>query len=263
MIETVSGARPLDLTVAGLQCHLDEAGAGSPVLLLHRSTGPIWSELHDQLASRHRVLALHMSGYGRSERLVSARTPRDLGILALQALDVLGLDQVDLIGLGFGGWVAAEMLTMQAGRFRAAVLVGAAGVKPSEGFIRDPMMESYEAYIRAGFADPDTFEAVFGAEPAPELVQLWDFSREMTARVTWKPWMWSVTLPDLLRGVPSRTLLVWGSADRIVPLECGQKYARALPGATLEVVEGAGHNIEHEQPDLLTRHIADFFSQED
>ena len=45
------------------------------------------------------------------------------------------------------------------------------------------------------------------------------------------------------------TLVVWGRDDRVVPLECGERYAKALPNARLSVVDNAGHFVEMEQPE--------------
>jgi len=83
----------------------------------------------------------------------------------------------------------------------------------------------------------------------------------MTFRVAWKPYMYNPTLPHLLGGVATRALVVWGRDDRIVPLECGERYAKALADARLEIVEGAGHFIDMEKPDELARLVTRFASE--
>jgi pimeloyl-ACP methyl ester carboxylesterase len=83
----------------------------------------------------------------------------------------------------------------------------------------------------------------------------------MTFRIAWKPYMYSPTLPHLLGGVAAPALVVWGRDDRIVPLECGERYAKALPRARLEIVAGAGHLVDLEKPDDLARLVIDFVSQ--
>ena len=67
-----------------------------------------------------------------------------------------------------------------------------------------------------------------------------------------------LTLPHLLGGVKAPALVVWGSEDRIVPRSCGERYARALPNARLEIVEGAGHCLEMERPGELATLIDRF-----
>jgi pimeloyl-ACP methyl ester carboxylesterase len=56
-------------------------------------------------------------------------------------------------------------------------------------------------------------------------------------------------------------LVVWGRDDRVVPLECGERYVKALPQARLAVIEGAGHLVDMERPADLARTIIDFAAQ--
>ncbi|MCZ6544413.1 MAG: alpha/beta hydrolase, partial [Chloroflexi bacterium] len=107
-------------------------------------------------------------------------------------------------------------------------------------------------------SDDAAFTTAFGEEIDKELRELWDFSREMTARVTWKPWMFNRQLPPLLPEVATPSLLVWGEHDRVIPLDCAKQYEAALPNATLEIVSGAGHLVEMEQPETLAALITGF-----
>src|SRR4051812_21084792 len=82
-----------DVEVAGLRVHTSERGTGRPpFVVLHHSTGPLWTPFHEALAADRAVVAPDLPGYGRSERPDDARSPRDLGILALRALDELEPD---------------------------------------------------------------------------------------------------------------------------------------------------------------------------
>ena len=241
---------------ADLACHLNERGAGPPLVVLHHSTGPFWSPLHEALSESFHVIAPDMPGYGQSTRPVTARHPAHLAALLNQMFATIDLDQIDLVGLGFGGWVAAELATMDQRRLRTLTLVGAAGIRPREGLIHDPMADSWTAYARQCFRDLDHFSAVFGVDPPQEVIDVWDYSREMTARVTWKPWMWSLQLPALLRGVKTPSLVIWGGDDQIVPLDSGRQYNEVLDNSRLEVIPKAGHVVELEEP----RRVADLIT---
>jgi pimeloyl-ACP methyl ester carboxylesterase len=246
-----------DVDVSELSVHLNEMGAGENVLVLHHSTGPLLSAFHDELAGSARVIAVDLPGYGQSARPVHARSPRDLAVYVSQLITTLELDEVHLVGLGFGGWIAAEVATMSQRSLSTLTLVGAAGIKPRSGFIHDPMLSSYIDYMRVGFSRDEVFDDVFGIEPSKELLDLWDYSREMTARLTWKQWMWNLALPDLIRGVQTRTLLVWGAEDRVVPRDCADQYVHGFPNARLEIVDGAGHLVELEQPRVVAQLVID------
>jgi pimeloyl-ACP methyl ester carboxylesterase len=247
------------IDVAGLTLRVMEKGSGEPLVVLHHSTGnPGWIPFYDTLAAGHGVFVPDMPGYGQSARPEWAREPRDIAILLQYALDQAGLrDGVTLVGLGFGGYVAAEMATMNQRRLRTLVLVGAAGVQPSEGEIFDQMLVDFEDYIKAGFSSDDAYHEVFGEAASDEIKQLWDFSREMTARLAWKPYMFNRRLHQLLREVHTPTLLVWGSRDVIVPIGAAKVFEDALADARLEVVEGAGHLVELERPADVAKLIAD------
>ncbi|MBN9493854.1 Flp pilus assembly complex ATPase component TadA, partial [bacterium] len=201
------------LECAGLTLRYLKGGSGHPVVTLHHSTGsPGWLPLHDALAERAEVYLPDMPGYGQSTRPEWAREPRDLAILLGQAIDKLGLDNVALVGFGFGGFVAAEFATMASPRLSHLVLVGAAGLQPTEGEILDEMMVDFDQYVKAGFRNDELYTQNFGEETAPEMKQLWDFSREMTARLTWKPYMFNRRLAPLLAEVAK-------SSDRVVLIE--------------------------------------------
>jgi len=50
-------------------------------------------------------------------------------------LESLELTDVTLVGLGFGGFIAAELATLNEDRLKALVLVGAAGTGPYSGYV--------------------------------------------------------------------------------------------------------------------------------
>ena len=237
-----------------------EGGAGDPVVVLHHSWGgPGWLPFHDALVDLGaRVVVPDLPGWGASERPAWAREPRDIAIIVGRLIETLALDGVKLVGLGFGGYVAAELATMNPSRLGALVLVGAAGLQPKNGEILDQMMLSHRKYIEESFRDADAYTAYVGEEPPDDIRDLWDFSREMTARVTWKPYMFNRRLEPLLGDMHVPTLLVWGKDDKVVPSECAEQYEGALPNASITVVADAGHVVELEQPERLAALVAAF-----
>ncbi len=71
---------------------------------------------------------------------------------------------------------------------------------------------------------------------------------------------WTERIEDALRNVQIPILLIWGSRDRIVPLERGRELASSLRSATLKVVDGAGHPVYLEKPDEFLSLVSDFVS---
>ena len=114
-------------------------------------------------------------------------TPRDIAAMYAWLLAELDATGVSLIGLGFGGWIAAEMASQAPQTFKKLVLVGAMGIKPTEGDIADQAIVSYLDYPRAGFHDQAAFASVYGDVTTDQL-EAWDIARgESRVSVTaWK-----------------------------------------------------------------------------
>lgn len=249
------------IQVAGLRNQVLTGGSGPSVVVLHRDIGnPGWLPFYQQLADRFTVCVPSLPGYGGSERAEWMRSVRDLVAVEQWLLKEIGVDSPSIIGLGFGGWVAAEMASLAPRQFSRLILVGAMGVKPESGEILDQAILNHEDYVRAGFHDQSQFAAVFGAEPDTDQLEQWDIHRETTFRIAWKPYMYNPALPHLLGGVAAPSLVVCGREDRVVPVECGERYQKALPGARLEIVADCGHFVEMERPDELARLVTEFIS---
>jgi pimeloyl-ACP methyl ester carboxylesterase len=253
--------------VAGVGLRVATAGSGPPLVVLHHDIGtPPRLPFYDLLARDFTVLLPAHPGYDGSERPEWMRSVRDLVAVYQWLLAELpptrDAERLCIVGLGFGGWVAAELATLAPRAVHRLVLVGAMGLKPERGDIADQALLSYIDYVRLGFADRAAFDAVFAAEPSTSQLEQWDLNREMTFRIAWKPYMYDASLPHLLGGIVAPTLLVWGREDRIVPLECGERYAKALRQARLEIVEGAGHFVDMERPEALARLVAGFAGRE-
>jgi pimeloyl-ACP methyl ester carboxylesterase len=249
--------------IAGVGLHVARAGSGAPLLVLHHDIGTLDRlPFYDALARHFTVLVPSHPGYGKSERPEWMRSVRDVAVVYQWLLGAHEATRehgtVSVIGLGFGGWIAAELATMSPRALRRLVLVGAMGIKPERGEIADQAIVSYIDYVRLGFTDQRAFDQLFGEAPPTSLLEQWDLNREMTFRIAWKPYMYNAALPCLLGGVTTPTLVAWGRHDRIVPLECGERYVKALPHARLEILEGAGHFVEMEKPDELVRLVRGF-----
>jgi pimeloyl-ACP methyl ester carboxylesterase len=249
--------------IAGSSIHVARAGSGPPLLVFQHDTGtPKGLPFYDALARDFTVLRPAHAGYDGSERPGWMRHVRDMAAVyqALIAHHAVtrGRRDVAVVGLGFGGWMAAEMATMAPAALHRLVLVGAMGIKPERGEIADQALVSYIDYVRLGFADQRNYDRIFGAETPTGVLEQWDLNREMTFRIAWKPYMYNAALPHLLGAVVTPTLVVWGREDRVVPLECGERYVKALSQARLAIVERAGHYVEMEQPEELTTQIRAF-----
>ena len=217
-------------------------------------------DFYDQLAAHYDVLVPEHPGYGESERPEWMRSVRDLSAMYQLMLNALEPGRPSLIGLGFGGWIAAEMATMAPRAIECLVLVGPMGIQPprEDEHILDQALLGYIDYAQAGFHQPEAFAAIYGEEPSVDQLVRWDICREMNFRIAWKPYMYSQTLPHLLKSLSVPTLVVCGDDDQVVPISAAQKYTSVLPQAKLMILPACGHCVDMEKPDELCTLVREF-----
>jgi pimeloyl-ACP methyl ester carboxylesterase len=250
---------------AGVRIQLRRGGTGPPLLILHGELGvPGWLSAYAQLSQHFTVYVPSLPGFGGSARPDWIVTVRDLAAWVTWFVRDLKLSEpLPVIGFSLGGWIAAEIATMNASLFSSIVLVGAAGLQPQEGEVWDYFMHSSREAFAQAFCDPaqsPEYARYYGRSWTPEEEMQAEQNREMAARLLWKPYMRSHTLPALLRGVATPTLVVWGREDAIVPFSACQRYAQAIPGAMVNVLDRCGHMPEMEQPDAFVKMVLDFLA---
>lgn len=251
------------VAVAGTALHLLTGGTGAPMLVLHGVEGfEDWLPFHDALAERATVYAPSHPGYGQTPCPDWMSAIHHQAVFYHWFLQQAALGPVDVVGLGMGGWIAAQMAIMCPHHLRRLVLVDAAGIRPQHADILDIFIIPWKQVIERCFHDPENsseFQRLFGGE-FQEYGGLREASRTMSIRMCFRPYMYDAALPDMVAKVSLPTLVVWGAHDHIMPLECGQRYQHAIAGATLRVLEGCGHWPHYERPQELAQVIGEFLA---
>jgi pimeloyl-ACP methyl ester carboxylesterase len=252
------------ISVGGIKVHTLVGGRGRPLLYLHGAGGPNgWRRWEAALAERFTVYAPAHPGYGLSDSADWMESVRDVARYYLWLIDEAGLDRPVVVGHSMGGWIAAEMATMNPGAMDRLVLLAAAGLKPEQGEILDIFYYPIPELRAMLFHDPSQspeWEELYGQPLTPEQEDLALRNREMSARLTWKPYMHNPRLPRFLPRVQNPTLVLWGKQDLIVPVICGEQYASLMPNATLRVMDNCGHFPHVERPGEYLRIVDDFLA---
>jgi pimeloyl-ACP methyl ester carboxylesterase len=261
----------------GRRIALARLGRGAPVLYLHdfidvHSAVDDWLPFHRMLAERCELIALAHAGCAGSDEDDEAETIGDAVFHVLEALDVLGLDSVPVVGVGVGGWLAAELAVHHPEIVWRLVLVGATGLYVPKQPIADVF---YAAQPMDGERLGDLREVLFG-EPASAIAAEFvpdgrmSMEREMLRyrmfrfanRIGFKPpYLYDRRLSERLWRYQKPTLIVWGTADRFVPIAHAEAYAHGLQSARVELMPGAGHSVHVERPTELATVIAEFMEE--
>jgi pimeloyl-ACP methyl ester carboxylesterase len=249
---TLDDVGPVPLTLA-------DHGHGRPFLLLHGGAGPQSVDgFADLLAAQEpaRVLVPTHPGFGGTPRPEGLDSIRGLARLYTQLLDDLGLSGVTVIGNSIGGWIAAEIALLASPRVSGVILVDAAGLQIADHPIADFFSLTMDQVTDLSYYRPDAFRLDVDHLPEQQKAMM------AANRATLEAYAGrAMTDPSLLGRLPAVTipvLVIWGEADRTVPVEHGRAYAEAIPNARFLLLPEAGHLPQLETPDRLLAAVCDF-----
>ena len=216
-----------------------------PLVLLEGMGGDLhgWRRNVPRLARRCRVVAHDFRGNGESRCPAADWTMTMFVDDTLGLLDHLGIDRAHLYGQSFGGMVAMEIALGHPERVRSLVLAATHGgldrAVPSEE--KAPKGRPWELLYSPGFPDRHPEQVLEDMRGGIE--------QEADARAAqWRVIQgWSAH--DRLGDIAAPTLILHGTADRMIHPENARLLAAGIPGARLHLLEGAGHVYHAEQPE--------------
>jgi pimeloyl-ACP methyl ester carboxylesterase len=250
------------ITIHGVQLEIVDQGQGRPILLLHEEDGLTpHAPFLASLATDGRVIAPSHPGFGHSPDSAWIDTVDDLSYLYLDLLAELHLRDVVVVGCSLGGWIAAEMAVKSTERIAKLILVAPVGIKVGDRETRDIpdiFALSPTEVARLKYHDPPRAVVDYTTRSDEELTVI-ARNREATALYAWEPYFHNPKLRQRLHRINIPTLLLWGASDHFVtPDYYGAAYQKAIPGATLEMIDGAGHLPHIEQPAACVERILAF-----
>ena len=248
------------MTVNGFELDILRRGQGAPVVLLHGMDTVSPNAPFLDLLGRHvEIIAPSSPGFGNSPRAQDFDTIYDLTRLYLALLDHLPYEKVTLMGLSFGGWLAAEVAVASCQRIANLILVDPVGIKlggREERDILDVFNTHPDEVRRKAWADPAKAPN-YDAMTDEELVihaRNWD----SLCLYAWHPYMYNPQLKQWFGRIAAPTLVLWGDHDGVVTPDYGRAYAGLIPGAEFHLIESAGHHPEQEQPERFVQAVAGF-----
>lgn len=256
------------------QTYYLEVGQGRPVILLHGFffDSSVWCRNIESLASYSKVYALDIWGFGLSTR-EQLDFSYDLFIdQVVEFMDLLEIPSATIVGHSFGGGVALGFASQYPERTEKLVLVAAAGLPNPEPLVArlfmlpgvgELLLRLPTNYLRKKMFD-DLFVANANSIPSVVFDKLMRFHRIKGTISSLLSFMRAHFADKLVfnknkileMNIP--ILIIWGSRDRSIPLQVGQKLQSILSSAELYVIESAGHLPQLEQAEKFNDKLLDF-----
>lgn len=265
--------------VGGRSVQIVDRGSGPCVVVLHGNGSMLEdlssSGLIDQLAEKHRVIALDRPGFGGTTRDAGGVwTPKREADALAGILDGLGVDRHVVVAHSWGTLVAlahalrqpasVDGLVLLSGYYFPTTRLDTVMQTPASLPLIGNLLRHTLLPLIARLAAPMAFRKLFKPLPVPQRF-LEEYSVGMATR------------PSQLKSTADDTVSMPGAAGALSPhygevtipvhIICGAEDAivstpgqsvrlhEALPSSSIEVLEGVGHMTHHARPDLVIRAI--------
>lgn len=254
---------------------------GAPLVLLHPFSmcSDVWQPIVPLLAREHEVVALSMPGHFGGDPLpprFSHSVEAAVDLLE-RKLDALGIQKAHIVGNSLGGWFAIELARRQRAHSVVALApgggwalggpehrrlmrrIGVTGALLQVGGPVAGLLSRYALLRRAtlghAVANPTRLspsEARMFIESAWRCSAYFNVLRCMATQA----------LPKPLSPWPCPIRLVWGDADKLLPMDgYSEHFRQILPHAEWVVLKGVGHVPMYDDPDSVARSILDVTSR--
>jgi len=242
------------------ECTVARKGSGQQLLLLHGGGGSIADHpVIDSLAEKFEVIAPTHPGFDGTKVPDHFDGMTELVHFYLDVLDALEIENAILLGISMGGWLAAELASINCQQFSKVILVDAVGVKiggPTDRDVVDVFGIPPNEAAKLMYHNPGNARDM--STLSDEEVAALASNRIALGLYTWEPYMHNPKLPQRLHRITVPTLLIWGESDQLVTPEYGRAYADLMPNAKFTSIPEAGHSPYAEQTELFVREVFAF-----
>ena len=235
-----------------------DEGTGPVMLFLHGWQDGLhtFDSLASLLSADYRIIRVDLPGFGESEMPKTAWHLDNYVGFVKDFIDKLGIKVDILAGHSLGGRIVIKGIAAKIFDAPKIVLIASAGIAerntarnvffgvlaktgrlataiPPLAFLRAPLRKYLYQSLGSDYLSAGPLRETF----------LNIINEDLSASAA------AITKPSLL---------IWGSKDTETPLRDGQRLVTLIPGATLEVIPGAGHFVHREKPQEIVQLIRKF-----
>ncbi len=261
------------LTIDGRTVHVEQRGAGEPLLLLHgfgESTYS-WRAVVPPLKEHYRTIAIDLHGFGYTERPKEpAAYSRDGQLrLILGVLDALKIESAHVAGHSYGGALTLALAARHPARVRSLILIDSAAVTyPDESKSRIAKSRTLSRLALGIALQPNAIRRNLRKAYFDDTLATLEVGRAYSSRLAIEGVLDayaglsspppSAGPPIDLATIQKPSLWIWGMEDRTVKIEGGRIAATKMAGSTFVALERCGHSPMEEKPDEVVRAVLSF-----
>jgi pimeloyl-ACP methyl ester carboxylesterase len=260
-----------EVTRDGVTIFFEDEGAGAPVLLIHGHTLDlrIWDPVMPFLVEAGlRIIRPDLRGHGRSSRPNFGYHFVHHVADMTKVLGAAGVERAAVVGFSVGGGVAIEMALSDAGLVGSLLLI--APVMPDRPFepafldnLKQVARVARSEGISAAMAGPWASSPLLAASLAKPGVReaalaiVLDFPGAEYLATERDHVERPVSVPERLEEIAAPLVVMVGELEMPGFRVFAEEAAQGIPGGRLEIVDGCGHLIPLEEPELVARRIID------
>ena len=246
----------------GVELHYEIQGTGLPVILIHGYplSQKIWAPQVEALRAEFCVITPDVRGHGESAATRGIYTMDILADDILTLMQHLQCGPAVLAGHSMGGYIALAFWRKYPEWMKGLVLVSTRAAADSvEGRAgREALAQAVEkeksavpvlAKMLPHMLAPASLTA--NAHLKTEVEGIMSHTSQQGLAGALRGMAMRADVQESLAAMRIPVLIVAGTADALIPYAESEKMARAIPGAELRLIEGAGHLPSLEKPDEL------------
>ena len=229
-------------------------GEGKPFLILHGwgSNSERWEEVA-QLISKDgfKVIVPDLPGFGKSDPLTIPWNTNKYIDWIEQFIKQMNLGDFYLLGHSFGGALASKLAVKHAQEVKKLFLVSAACVRKKT--TKKSVFAKISKIIKLFYFIP--YYSFFRKAIYKFIIRKSDY---LYVEGMMKKTYLNVVTEDLSFHLPFikvPTVVIWGDKDELTPLEDGQFIKGQVKNSKIEIIAGAGHDLNRKQPDILAKKV--------
>ena len=269
------------IDVKGQIVHLRDEGPRNdplPIVLLHGTGASLhtWEGWVRTLKKTRRVITFDLPGFGLTGPFAGQYAADDYrgdayARFVLDVLDALKVNRAVIGGNSLGGEIAWRAVTLAPTRFTRLLLIDASGYDFTPGSIplgfrtaRIPVLNRIGEHLLPRALVAATVANVY-ADPSRLTEAVVDRYYELTLREGNRhalglrmQQLEPGAAIDRLKTITVPTLVLWGGADHLIPVENARRFASDIAGARVAVLDGLGHVPHEEDPARSLAPVLDF-----